>query len=150
LPIVRSGELPPGSVPVTWVVADAELVNVWADLVPVTVALLLIVVPPAAETTPRIVTVQTPPPSIAPPLQVTWVLFCEHDPRLLTASRSGGLPNPTNPLYWSVSRRCSPAPLGRIITIVQDLRRSGPDRFADVAIDSDWPPSPEHGACERR
>src|SRR3954451_6729212 len=87
--------------------------------------MLLMVVPLAAVTTPRMVTLQTPPPSIVAASQVTWVLIWLHEPRLLTTSSSGGFPRPTTPLIWSVR---------------WTLSTLAPPVFETVTVYRIWPP----------
>src|SRR5262245_36666140 len=99
--MVRSGSAAPLPL-LTSVLVVVVLVKFCADLVPVTDAVLLIVVPFAAVTTPRMVTTHDPLPSIVPPLHVTRLVFCAHEPRLLVICSCGGVPMPPTPFSWSV------------------------------------------------
>src|ERR1044072_7703373 len=90
LAMVRSGPVP---LPLlTRGVVVAVLVKFWADLVPVTEAVLFMVVPLAAVTTPRMVTVQEPPPSMSPAAQLTRFTFWMQLPRVLVRTSWGGTP----------------------------------------------------------
>src|SRR5262249_4822513 len=101
LAIVRSGSVVP--VPLlTSVLVVAVLVKFCAARAPVIDAVLWIAGPWAAVTTPGIVTVQEPPPSIAPPLQVTRFVLCVQLPRVLVICSCGGTPMPPTPFNWSV------------------------------------------------
>ena len=69
-----------------------------ADLVTVTEAVLLRVVPLAAVTRPRMVTVQVPPPSIEPALQVTRLTVWRTAAATARHGRAaGGTPMPPTP-----------------------------------------------------
>ena len=96
--------------------------NVWADFVPVTEAVLLRVVPSAAVTWPRMVTVQTCRAESVPALQVTrfplgppWVQ-APLELVIVSWGRAGGLWMTPTPLTWSVMTTLSTLALPRLVT----------------------------------